>query len=176
MNTPAKPKSTAPTGVRAAAIAAALVASLFVWESSSKRPLTPYRDIVGVLTVCNGVTGSRVIEGRKYTEAECDALERGYVDRMISRMGQCVTVPLTDGEWIAYGHWAYNVGTEAFCNSSLLRKLNAGDRVGACNGMAAWTWVTKNGKKVNCRIAANRCGGLPARRDYEVKMCLEALP
>lgn len=176
MNTPAKPKSTAPAGVRAAAIAAAIVASLFVWESSNKRPLKPYRDIVGVLTVCNGITGSRVIPGKTYTEAECDALEQAYVARMVSRMGQCVAVPLTDGEWIAYGHWAYNVGTEAFCNSSLPRKLNAGDHVGACRGMAAWTWVTKNGKKVNCRIAVNRCGGLPARRDYEVKMCLEALP
>lgn len=175
MNAPAKPKSNAPAGVRAAAIAAAIVASLFVWESSNKRPLKPYRDIVGVLTVCNGITGSRVIEGKTYTEAECDALEADYVARMVSRMGECVTVPLKDGEWVAYGHWAYNVGTSAFCNSSLVRKLNAGDHAGACRGMAAWTWVTKNGKKVNCRDPANRCGGLPARRDYEVKMCLEAL-
>lgn len=34
----------------------------------------PYRDVVGVLTVCYGHTDSDIIPTKVYTKAECDAL------------------------------------------------------------------------------------------------------
>ena len=61
----------------------------------------------------------------------------------------------------AYTLFAYNVGGSAFCGSSLLKKLNAGDHAGACNGLMAWD--VAGGKRIK---------GLTNRRDYERRMCL----
>ncbi len=55
------------------------------------------------------------------------------------------------------------------------RKLAAGDHAGACRAMAAWTYITVRGQKVNCRTAGKLCRGIVIRRDEEVSRCLEAL-
>jgi lysozyme len=44
----------------------------------------------------------------------------------------CVTVPLTQGEYDAYVDLAYNIGAGAFCSSTLVRELNAGNYDRAC--------------------------------------------
>lgn len=155
-------------------LVSSIIASLLPWEGDFK---TPYRDQAGVLTVCKGITGPGVIEGKTYTQDECDALETAYVTKMVKKMGMCVHVPMSNTEWIAYGHWSYNVGTYSFCHSTLNRKLNAEDRVGACHEMGKWTYLTlPSGQKINCRDKKSKCGGLPKRRDFEVNMCLSATP
>jgi lysozyme len=165
MNQPQKPTSNAAKG---AGIVAALLASLAVWEGSKQ---VPYRDHIGVLTVCRGITGPDVIEGKRYSASECEALETKHIERMLARMDKCVTVPMKDGELLAYAHFTYNVGEAAFCRSTLVKKLNAGQHGAACNEMRKWTWA--GGK--DCRDPKNRCAGLPRRRDYETQMCLEGL-
>ncbi|WP_042348639.1 glycoside hydrolase family protein, partial [Escherichia coli] len=48
----------------------------------------PYKDIVGVWTVCYGHTGKDIIPGKTYTEAECKALlnkDLATVARQINR-------------------------------------------------------------------------------------------
>lgn len=154
------------------ALAIAIVASLAVWEGDKK---VPYYDQVGVLTVCRGVTGPEVIKGKTYTDAECNALEQAYLRKMLDGLGRCVATPISFDEWAAYGHFSYNVGTRAFCQSTLVKKLNAGDRRGACREMGRWTFIRKGGVMVNCRDPKHKCGGLPKRRDYEVDMCLEGV-
>lgn len=52
----------------AIAIAAVLIPSLEGVEYK------PYRDVVGVLTVCYGHTGADIIPTKTYTEAECKAM------------------------------------------------------------------------------------------------------
>jgi GH24 family phage-related lysozyme (muramidase) len=99
---------------------------------------------------------------------------------MVQQMQACIAPAqlerITTGEFIAYGHWAYNTGTGAFCHSTLNTRLNAGDHAGACRAMASWTFITVRGRKVNCRTAGPLCPGIPKRRDMEVAMCLGALP
>ena len=34
----------------------------------------PYRDVAGILTVCYGHTGNDIIQGKTYTQQECDEL------------------------------------------------------------------------------------------------------
>lgn len=69
MADPVQPGHAGP--IAGASLVIMLLAALFIapWEG---RSLKPYRDIVGVLTVCNGHTGG--VEPRPYTEAECDKL------------------------------------------------------------------------------------------------------
>ncbi len=169
------PPSNKPTGARKAAIVAAIVASLALWESSNKHIGTPYYDVAGILTVCDGITGKDVVKGKYYTREECKQLTAEYVNAMVYRMSACVTADLPDGMWVWLGHFTYNIGNKGFCNSSIVKKANAGDFVGACKGMAAWTWTTIKGKKVNCRKAGKVCSGLVTRRDFEVSSCLNAL-
>lgn len=149
-------------GIASAAILALSVAAF------EGRELVVYRDIGGVPTVCDGITGRDVIPGKRYTDAECDALLDKHLDAHTLEMLACVRVPLSDREVIAWSHFSYNVGAANFCRSTAAKLLNAGDRIGACNQIPRWAHVA--GK--DCRIAANKCSGIVRRRAWEQAMCL----
>ena len=166
------PSTKASGKAKGAGVVVALIAMLGVWEGSRPKP---YLDHIGIPTACRGIIGPEVTRrykaGERFTQAECDAMETDYILTMQDKMAGCIKVPMSDSEWLAYSHFAYNVGTAGFCKSSLVKRLNAGDHAGACRQMAKWTWA--GGK--DCRVAANRCSGLPKRRDAEVATCLESL-
>lgn len=93
------------------------------------------------------------------------ALQRALTDvgRFEGALKDCVRVPLHQAEYDVYVSFAYNVGAHAFCTSTLVRKLNAGDYVGACNELSRW--VNAGGVRVQ---------GLVNRREAERKRCLAA--
>lgn len=68
------------------------------------------------------------------------ALKRALADveAFEGAIKQCVTVPLHQYEYDAYVSLAYNIGTGAFCSSTLVRKLNASDYAGACAEISRW--------------------------------------
>ena len=78
-----------------------------------------------------------------------------------SALKQCVKVPLYQHEYDFAVSFSYNVGAKAFCNSTLVKKWNAGDYVGGCNEVSRWVYV--KGRKVQ---------GLVNRREKERKLCL----
>jgi lysozyme len=141
-----------------AAASAALVAGANLWEGTK---YLPYEDVVGVWTVCQGYAQPDVVRGRTYTPAECADMLKTQLAAHSAAVLRCVSVPILQREHDAYTLFAYNVGGAAFCGSTLLKKLNAGDHVGACNGLMAWD--VAGGKHVK---------GLTNRRDYERRMCL----
>lgn len=153
--------------------AAAIVLLLGLLTTAEERRYTAYYDLAGILTVCDGITGPDVVKDKTYTDADCDRLGKRYVERMSRTMGHC-TGPLNFREWIAWGHFTYNTGTPAFCNSTAAKLLRAGQYEAACYQMPRWRFVTKHGRKVDCAIKANNCGGIPKRRALELSMCLEA--
>jgi lysozyme len=63
------------------------------------------------------------------------ALARALTDvqQFEGALKQCVTVPLAQHEYDALVSFSYNVGSRAFCQSTLVRKLNAEDYAGACD-------------------------------------------
>lgn len=77
---------------------------------------------------------------------------------------KCVAVPLMPYEFDAYTSLAYNIGGKAFCDSTLVRKLNAGDYAGACEQIKRWTYA--GGKNIQ---------GLVNRRAEEYRRCIGAL-
>ena len=131
------------------------------------RSYTPYRDAGGVWTVCAGVTGAAIRPSRIYTQAECDRLETTYIQQMFHALGDCVDGTFTEYEVRAWGHFAYNIGTTAFCRSTAARRLNAGERQGACAEISKWVYV--HGK--DCRQPASNCAGIVARRAWERALC-----
>lgn len=131
-----------------------------------------YYDIGGVPTVCEGITGEGVVPGKTYSDAECDAMIAQRLDELAAKTLACVHVPLSIHETVAWVHFSYNVGPAAFCQSTAVHLLNAGDHLGACRQIMRWTWVA--GK--DCRIAENNCHGIVVRRDREEAMCEGQIP
>jgi lysozyme len=74
---------------------------------------------------------------------------------------RCVTVPLHQHEYDAYVSLAYNIGPAAFCNSTLVKKLNAEDYAGACDEILRWD-----------RAGGVKLRGLTIRRQKEYQQCL----
>lgn len=157
-----------------AALVLALVAALGQNDPAHEgRRYVPYYDSAGILSVCAGITGPAVVKGRRYTDAECTKLETAYVQTMLGHMGQCVRGDFQFHEVKAWGHFAYNVGTNAFCSSTAARRLNAGERSAACDEIWKWRFVKVNGVKRDCALPQwkGACGGIPARRQWEMMTC-----
>lgn len=126
--------------------------------------LTAKKDMIGTghpLTWCHGETIGDAHAGQKFTHAECDAMLAARLPSYWVAIEKCIHVETSDNEKIAYTSAAYNFGSAGFCKSSMARKLNAGDHVGACDALMQYTHAS--GKFVQ---------GLWNRRDAERKICL----
>ncbi|ENU8725451.1 lysozyme [Salmonella enterica] len=145
-------------GAGAIAIAAAMLGG---HDGLEGRRYVHYRDVVGVITVCDGYTGKDIIPGKRYTDAECDALLNKDLKRVKAQIDPLIKVSIPESERAALYSFAYNVGTGAFARSTLLKKLNAGDHAGACNELKRWTYA--GGKQWK---------GLMTRREIEREVCL----
>lgn len=142
---------------------AAAIVTAFVAQHEGLR-LWAYRDPVGVLTACYGHTGPDVQPGQTYTREQCRALLEQDLARHAQALA-CIHRPLTDGQKAAFVSFAYNVGPQAFCGSSLVRKANAGDMAGACAELDKWVYAK-----------GQRLPGLVKRRAAERAMCEGAAP
>ena len=126
-----------------------------------------YRDPVGIPTVCFGETRG-VKMGDQYTTQQCkDMLGKRLVE-FEDGINKCLKNPglIPDGAYIASISFAYNVGVQAFCNSTLKRKLDAGDIKGACNELPKWVYA-----RVHIYLP-----GLAKRRAAERAICLKDAP
>ncbi|EAS2904233.1 lysozyme [Salmonella enterica] len=145
-------------GAGAVAIAAAMLGG---HDGLEGRRYIPYRDVAGVLTICDGHTGKDIIPGKRYTDAECDALLDKDLKRVKAQVDPLIKVSIPESERAAFYSFAYNVGTGAFARSTLLKKLNAGDHAGACNELKRWTYA-----------GGRQWKGLMTRREIEREVCL----
>ena len=82
------------------------------------------------------------------------------VEKFEGAIKQCVTVPLFQHEYDAYLSLAYNIGPQAFCRSTLVRKLNASDYAGACKEILRWD-----------NFRGKPLAGLTKRRQSEYLQC-----
>jgi len=127
------------------------------------RILRGYRDPIGIVTACSGHTRTAVF-GRPYSIEECNRLlDEDLADHAAGVMA-CIKVPTSVGERAAYVSFGFNAGVGAFCSSTMVRKLNAGDRFGACEELMRWT-----------RAGGKVLPGLVKRREVERDMCRKDL-
>lgn len=113
-----------------------------------------------VPTIGFGTTGD-VQMGDRITPER--ALQRALTDiqRFEGALKECVKVPLHQHEYDAYISFSYNVGSTAFCRSTLVKKLNAGDYSGACAELLRWT-----------KAGGRELPGLVKRRQAEYRQCM----
>jgi lysozyme len=96
----------------------------------------PYDDIKKVKTVCVGSTKN--VENRPYTMKECNDRLRTDLYEHGTGMLKCVKVPLSMTEYEAYLDFTFNVGTGAFCKSTMVKLLNEGKYPEACAQILRW--------------------------------------
>lgn len=103
--------------------------------------------------------GERVHPVRALILLQRDA---GGAERAVRR---CAPVPMYQHEFDAYTSLTYNIGEEAFCGSTLVRKLNAGEYDAACREILRWD-----------KFQGRTLRGLTLRREREYRRCIGEAP
>lgn len=119
-----------------------------------------YKDPVGIPTICFGETKD-VKLGDKKTADECKAMLGERVLEFGRKVDACTTGPMTPSRKAGLTSFAYNVGAETYCKSSVARKINAGDVQGGCDALLLYVYA--KGIKLP---------GLEKRRQQERQLCL----
>lgn len=155
-----KPKGKAKlVGTVGGAAALLLTATVALWEGKSN---DPYKDIVGIWTVCYGETR---VAMRAYSDAECEEmLAEGLVDFAEPVLKRNPELKDRPNQLAAAVSLSYNIGSSAYNRSTVARRFSAGDWQGACDAFLMW-------RKAGGRVV----NGLVRRRQYERQMCLKDL-
>ena len=119
-----------------------------------------YKDATGIPTIGYGETAG-VKMGDKTTPERALVQLLESTEKHADAIRSCIRVPLYQHEFDAYVSLAYNIGTGAFCRSTLVKKLNAGDYSGACSEIKRWN-----------RAGGKVLPGLITRREAEYRMCM----
>lgn len=153
---------------KAAAIAAVCCLAGTVVAPFEGRVLHTYPDIVygwKVTSACDGHTGPELRPGMTFTPAECDELRQADLTKTYDAIAPCLgSGALSDQELAAYLSLAYNIGARRLCESSIPRKVKAGQRAAACNTIPLYD-------KAGGQVLA----GLVRRRAAEQRLCLQGL-
>lgn len=148
------------TGAAIAAMLALATPAIQKYEGLSQ---TPYRDVIGKLTVCYGETN---VAMRKYTKQECQAMLNGRAMEfglaVATRNPSLIGHPF---QWAAATSLAYNIGVANYNRSTVAKNFDAGKWAAACNHFTDWVYA---GGKVN--------QGLKNRRKDEQVLCRQQLP
>ena len=149
-----------------------------------------YVDMVGVATACWGLTGkdmygNKIVPGTKYTQDECEKSLAEELTKFNATVNKSIKTEMKPYEEIAYTSLAWNIGQGAFSNSTLVKKHNSGDVVGACREILKWNRATfspksaqtqiKNGEHCSLKKDSNfscTVKGLTNRRMHEYRVCI----
>lgn len=132
--------------------------------------LTAYRDGGGIWTICRGATmvdGKPVVQGMRLTQSKCDQVNAIERDKALAWVERNIHVPLTEPQKAGIASFCpYNIGPGKCLPSTFYKRLNSGDRKGACEAIR-W-WIKDGGR--DCRLTKgqkNGCYGQVERRDQE---------
>ena len=122
--------------------------------------LVAYQDSVGVWTIGYGHTEG-VKEGMTITQSEADEMLAKEVESYATEVDKMVNKELTQNQRDALTSFAYNVGTEALRNSTLLKRINEENSSEDTIRNEFCRWTKAGGKELN---------GLKKRRNEEAAL------
>lgn len=150
--------------LRKSGIAAALAVSVVGGAEGLRHVAYPDPATLGPpWTICFGHTGE-VHPGDRKSLAECKVILLRDLEKFATGVEACIKRPMSDGTEVAFVSFSYNVGTGAFCKSSVARLYNAGEGRAACDALMRFN-----------RAAGHVMAGLTTRRKKERALCLEGL-
>lgn len=124
----------------------------------------PYYDPPHVATDCFGHTQGVKITDRP-TEKDCLIFLSNDTMAAEAEVDRDVKIKISNDTRAAFISFVFNVGGGTFRRSTMLKKLNAGDIIGACDQLNRWVYDTK-GEKLP---------GLVKRRAGERQLCLDGI-
>lgn len=151
------------TAIAALTLAASTLVGIALQEGFTDKAVIPVPGDVPT----KGFGTTRNADGTPVRMGDTTTPQRALVDllRDASKFEQavkrCAPVPMHPYEFSAYVSLTYNIGENAFCNSTVAKRLNAFDYEGACKAILMWNKV--GGKEVR---------GLTIRREKEYKECI----
>jgi lysozyme len=139
------------------AISAALLVSIALEEGYSP---VAYRPVKGDVATIGFGTTEGVKDGDKITPERALVRLLNDADKVAQAVRRCASVPMYQYEFDAYVSLTYNIGTSAFCNSTLVKKLKTYDYEGACKEILRWD-----------KFQGQPLKGLTIRRQREYEVC-----
>ena len=144
--------------IAALALSASALVGIAVHEGYRE---AAYRPVPGDVPTIGFGTTAGVQMGDRIEPVQALVRKLADVQQFEGALKPCVRVPLHQHEYDAFLSLAYNIGSGAFCSSTLVRKLNAGDYAGACAEILRWD-----------RFRGEPLRGLTLRRQAEHRQCL----
>ena len=144
--------------IAALSLSASALVGIALHEGYSDKAYTP---VPGDVPTIGFGTTAGVKAGDTITPPQALARALTDIQRFEGAIKQCVTVPLHQYEYDAYTSLAYNIGPGAFCGSTLVKRLNVQDYLGACAEILRWD-----------RFKGQPLRGLTERRRQENAQCL----
>lgn len=134
-----------------------------------------YLDSVGVPTICYGETEGVKLGDRK-TKTECDVIFYAKLGVFAHAIDMTIQPALSDPTHAALTSWSYNVGMGAMRGSTLVKKANRGDIIGACKELIKKDESSGVCRGYGCGWAGGRMiKGIQNRRVREHKLCLKGI-
>lgn len=150
-------------GVAALVLSASALIGIAVHEGFKEQAYIPVPGDVPTIGFgsTTNLDGSPVRLGQRTTSVE--ALKRlgKDVEKFETAVKNCAPVPMYQYEFDAYVSLTYNIGPNAFCKSTLAKKLLQYDYEGACKEILRWD-----------RFQGKPLKGLTIRRQEEYKTCI----
>ena len=143
--------------IGAIALSASAFVAILVHEDYSGKTYIP---VPGDRPTIGFGTTEGVKAGDTITPPKAVARALGDMQKYEGAIKRCVVVPLHQYEYDAYVSLAYNIGPTAFCNSTLVKKLNQQDYAGACQQILVWD-----------KFKGKPLRGLTIRRQEEYTVC-----
>jgi lysozyme len=122
--------------------------------------LIAYQDPVGIWTIGWGHTRT-ARPGMRISVEQATALMRQDLAEFERCVFRALKRPIAQHEFDALVSWAYNIGCGAMRSSTLIRKFNGGDKLGAADELLRWN-----------KAGGKRLAGLVRRRRAERAMFL----
>lgn len=117
--------------------------------------------------------GARVEMGDRITPPQAIRMSLAHIGKDELNLKRCVTGPLSQTEYDTLVDFAYWRGSGGACRSDVVRSINAGNYVAACEAYLNLDSRRAAGK--DCKDPLNRCRGVWLRAQDRHKRCLEAL-
>lgn len=143
--------------IAALALSAAALVGLVSSEGYTDSAVIP---VAGDVPTIGFGTTENVKLGDKITPPVALARALRDVQKFEGAIKTCVTAPLFQYEYDAYTSLAYNIGSGAFCGSTLVKRVNAGRYEEGCKEILKWN-----------RFKGKPLAGLTKRRKAEYLQC-----
>jgi lysozyme len=140
-------------------VSAALLIAVLQFEGYTDKAVIPVPG--DVPTIGAGRTEGVKLGDKTEPVREMVFLLNNLENKYAQKVRECIHVPLHVYEFDSYVSLSYNIGTSAFCKSTLVKKLNDEDYAGACQQILVWD-----------KFKGKPLRGLTVRRQQEHAKCL----